>query len=87
MERCYCMREGYVPESDDVLPDRFFDETIYNKYGEPKILKKDEFLERREKTYLSFELNRNGTPPKENLKKLGMDFVIPTLEKTLGSWE
>ncbi|OGP54242.1 MAG: hypothetical protein A2162_08885 [Deltaproteobacteria bacterium RBG_13_52_11b] len=87
MERCYCMREGYVPERDDVLPDRFFDETIYNKYGEPKILKKDEFLERREKTYLSFELNRNGTPPKENLKKLGMDFVIPALEKTLGSWE
>jgi aldehyde:ferredoxin oxidoreductase len=87
MERCYCMREGYVPERDDVLPDRFFDETIYNKYGNPKILKKDEFFERREKTYLSFELNRNGTPPKENLKKLGMDFVIPAMEKSLGSWE
>jgi len=33
MERCYCIREGYVPTRDDVLPDRFFEETIYNKYG------------------------------------------------------
>ena len=87
MERCYCIKEGYVPLRDDVLPDRFFEETITNKYGEPKILKREEFLERREKTYLAFELNRSGIPPKENLKKLGMDFVIPTMEKTLGSWE
>ena len=87
MERAYCIREGYVPVRDDVLPDRFFEETITNKYGEPKILKKEEFLERREKTYLAFELNRSGIPPRENLRKLGMDFVIPALEKTLGSWE
>ena len=85
MERCYCMREGYVPVRDDVLPDRFFEEIIYNKYGEAKVLKREEFLDKREKTYLSFELNRNGIPPKENLRKLGMEFVIPTLEKTLGS--
>jgi len=87
MERCYCIREGYVPVKDDVLPARFFEETLYNKYGNPKTLKRNEFLERREKTYLSFELNRNGIPPKENLKKLGMDFVIPALDKTLGGWE
>ena len=42
-------------------------------------------MDKREKTYLSFELNRNGIPPKENLIKLGMEFVIPTLEKILGS--
>ena len=87
MERCYCLREGYVPTRDDVLPDRFFEETIYNKYGEPKILKREEFLEKKEKTYLAYELNRNGIPPKENLRKVGMDFVIPTLEKTIGNWD
>ena len=85
MERCYCLREGYVPVRDDIMPDRFFEETIYNKYGEPKVLKREEFMDKREKTYLSFELNRNGIPPKENLIKLGMEFVIPTLEKILGS--
>jgi hypothetical protein len=41
---------------------RFFEETITNKYGEPKILKKKEFLDRGEKTYLAFELNRSGIP-------------------------
>jgi aldehyde:ferredoxin oxidoreductase len=87
MERCFCMREGYIPERDDVLPDRFFEETITNKYGEPKILKKDEFLERREKVYLLFELNGRGIPSKENLRKLGMDFVIPTLENITGIWD
>ena len=87
MERCYCLREGYVPVSDDILPDRFFDETIYDKYGTPKILKREEFLKEREKTYLSFELNRDGIPPKGNLKKLGMEFVIPTLERMLRHWD
>ena len=86
MERCYCMREGYLPERDDWLPDRFFEETIYSKYGEPRILKREEFLDKREKTYLAFELNRQGIPPKENLKKLGMEFVIPALEKNLANW-
>ena len=87
MERCYCIKEGYVPMRDDVLPDRFFEETITNKYGEPKILNKDEFLKMKEKTYLLFELNRKGIPPKEQLKKLGMDFVIPALEKITGIWD
>ncbi|MFB3884864.1 MAG: aldehyde ferredoxin oxidoreductase N-terminal domain-containing protein [Thermodesulfobacteriota bacterium] len=87
MERCYCMREGYIPTRDDVLPGRFFEETIYNKYGKPKILNKDEFIDRREKIYLSFELDRNGIPPKKNLEKLDMGFVIPTLEKNIGSWD
>ena len=35
MERCNCIRDGYVPTRDDVMPDRFFDETIYSKYGDP----------------------------------------------------
>lgn len=87
MERCYCIREGYLPVRDDMMPDRFFEETICNKYGEPKILNREEFLEKREKTYFTFELDRNGIPLKENLKKLGMEFVIPPLEKTLPNWD
>ncbi len=87
MERCYCIREGYLPLRDDMLPDRFFEETIYNKYGEPKILDKEEFLEKKEKTYFAFDLDRDGIPTKESLEKLGMEFIIPTLEKTPGVWE
>ena len=86
MERCNCIREGYVPTRDDILPDRFFEETIYSKYGEPKILNRKEFYELREKTYLAFELTPQGIPPRDLLKKLDMDFVIPDMEKQIGTW-
>jgi aldehyde:ferredoxin oxidoreductase len=87
MERCISIREGYVPSRDDVLPDRFFTETIFNKYGEPKILSRERFFEMRKKAYLSFGLNEEGVPSKKTLESLGMEFVIPALEKKLGAWE
>jgi aldehyde:ferredoxin oxidoreductase len=86
MERCNCIREGYVPTRDDMLPDRFFEETIYSKYGEPKILGRKDFNELREKTYLSLELTPQGIPSRDLLKKLDMDFVIPAMEKQIGTW-
>ena len=85
MERCYSIREGYRPERDDLLPERFYTETIYNKYGEPKSMDRNVFMEWRNKLYLSYELDSNGLPPKDLLKKLGMEFVIPTLEKAAKS--
>jgi aldehyde:ferredoxin oxidoreductase len=84
MERCLCMREGYVPTRDDTLPDRFFEETIYSKYGDPKILDRDKFLETRKKTYLSFGLMETGIPSGKRLEELGMGFVIPVLEEKFG---
>jgi aldehyde:ferredoxin oxidoreductase len=84
MERCNCILQGYVPTRDDDIPARFFEETIYNKYGEPKILNRKEFLEMREKTYLLYELTPQGVPPRDLLEKLDMGFVIPVLEKEIG---
>ena len=81
MERCYSMREGYIPERDDMLPERFFKETVYNKYGEPKILNGKAFLEGRKATYRSYGLQEDGTPSKEVLEELGLEFTIPVLEK------
>lgn len=83
MERCYSMREGYVPSRDDVLPDRFFEEVIHNKYGEPRILDRGEFLVQREKWYLNNGLTKEGIPSRESLQELGMEFVIPTLDALL----
>ena len=85
MERCNCILQGYVPTRDDDIPARFFEETIYNKYGEPKILNRKEFLEMREKTYLLYELTPQGVPPRDLLEKLDMGFVIPVLEKEIGA--
>jgi aldehyde:ferredoxin oxidoreductase len=81
LERCYCMREGYIPERDDLIPSRFFNETIYTKYGKPLKLDRDEFLKQREKWYSSIRLDKNGIPSSEYLQELGLEFVIPVLEK------
>ena len=37
------------------------------------------------KLYLSYDLEPNGIPPKETLKRIGMEFVIPMLEKMPGN--
>ncbi|MFB3887299.1 MAG: aldehyde ferredoxin oxidoreductase N-terminal domain-containing protein [Thermodesulfobacteriota bacterium] len=84
MERSVSIREGYVPLRDDILPDRFFDETIYSKYGVPKILDRKKFFEMREKTYLGFGLNEKGIPSRKTLRDLDMEFVISVLEEKLG---
>ncbi|MEW6671918.1 MAG: aldehyde ferredoxin oxidoreductase N-terminal domain-containing protein [Thermodesulfobacteriota bacterium] len=86
MERCYSIREGhYVPERDDVMPERFFQETIYNKYNEPKKLNKEEFLAKRKELYRSYGLKDDGTPSPEFLEQLGLEFAIPVMEETLKS--
>ena len=77
MERCYSIREGYVPERDDTLPDRFFEETIYSKYDGPKVLDKEEFLEKRKELYHSYGLRDDGTPSPTLLEELGLGFAIP----------
>ena len=83
LERCYSIREGYLPERDDVMPERFFEETIYNKYNEPKILNKEEFFEKRKERYLSYGLQEDGTASAETLEKLGLGFTIPVMEEAL----
>ena len=84
MERCYSLREGYVPERDDLLPDRFFNETIYSKYGEAKVLNRAEFLEKRKGVYQSYGLADNGRPTEAFLEELDLGFTIPALKNQLG---
>jgi len=81
MERCFCLREGHLPVRDDVMPARFFNEVIQTKYGKPLKLDRAEFEKEREKFYTSLGLNKEGLPPKEYLRKLKLEFVVPTLEK------
>jgi aldehyde:ferredoxin oxidoreductase len=83
MERCFSIREGYVPQRDDMLPDRFFIESIANKYGESKILNREKFLERRNKVYRAYGLQDDGTPSADLLEDLGLEFTIPVLEQIL----
>jgi len=83
MERCYSMREGYMPARDDMLPARFFEETIQTKYGQPLVLDRAKFEEQRALWYSAYGLTAEGTPRRETLERLGMDFVIPELGEAL----
>ncbi|MDP2718362.1 MAG: aldehyde ferredoxin oxidoreductase N-terminal domain-containing protein [Dehalococcoidia bacterium] len=80
MERIFALREGHVPERDDVLPERFFTETIYDKSGKPHILNKDQFFEHRKRAYLELGLGENGIPGRKLLTDVGLDFAIPSLD-------
>ena len=83
MERCYSLREGYQPEKDDFLPDRFFNEIITNKYDEPKVLDRNEFIKQRRRIYHDYGLKDDGTPSKALLDELGLSFTAPELKKTI----
>lgn len=84
IERCYSIREGhYIPERDDIMPERFFQETIYNKYNEPKKLDKEEFFKKRKELYHSYGLQDDGTPSPEVLEELGLEYAIPVMEEAL----
>lgn len=85
MERCYSIREGYLPQRDDKLPNRFFEEVIHNKYGKPLVLDQAKFQEQRAFHYSIYGLKQDGTPQREDLVRLGLDFVIPDLERLLGN--
>jgi aldehyde:ferredoxin oxidoreductase len=83
MERCYSLREGHDPQRDDLLPERFFSEVIHDKYGEAKVLDRDEFLAERKRRYRSYGLADDGRPTREFLEELGLGFTLPDLKQQL----
>ncbi|MBF8267653.1 MAG: hypothetical protein HW388_1161 [Dehalococcoidia bacterium] len=79
--RCISLREGYLPSRDDDLPPRAFDEPISDKYGKTWVWDRAEFEADKRKTYVTqLKLTETGLPPRAELKRLGLDFVIPVLE-------
>ncbi|MFC2068664.1 aldehyde ferredoxin oxidoreductase N-terminal domain-containing protein [Chloroflexota bacterium] len=79
--RCVSLREGYLPSKDDYLPPRAFDEPITDKYGTTWVWDRYEFEKEKKKYYVqTLKLTEEGLPPREGLKNLGLDFLIPVLE-------
>jgi aldehyde:ferredoxin oxidoreductase len=78
--RCISLREGYYPPKDDYFPPRAFDEPITDKYGKVWVWDPDEFEEKKKEFYLTkLKLDEKGLPPRNELERLGLDFIIPTL--------
>ena len=79
--RCISLREGYHPAKDDYFPPRAFDEPITDKYGTTWVWDRAEFEEEKKQYYVNkLKLTEAGLPPREDLKRLGLDFVIPVLD-------
>ncbi len=79
--RCVSLREGYHPAKDDYLPPRAFDEPVTDKYGTTWVWDKADWEQEKKRFYVErLKLTEAGLPPREGLKQLGLDFVIPVLE-------
>jgi aldehyde:ferredoxin oxidoreductase len=84
LERAWNIREGSIPDEDDVLPDRFHEDplTLGPKGGTPAaIYPRDQYEKDRQMWYSERGCDAHGIPTKETLKTLNLDFVIPTFEK------
>jgi len=84
LERAWNIREGLRPDRDDVLPERVFEEplTLGPNAGTPAaIYDRKKFVEDKQAWYKARGCDEHGIPTKNTLRRLGLDFTIPTLEK------
>ncbi len=78
--RCISLREGYDPAKDDYLPPRAFEEPITDKYGTTWVWDRQELEQEKRKYYVqTLKLTDQGLPPRTELERLGLDFVISAL--------
>jgi len=79
--RCVSLREGFHPDKHSFLPQRAFDEPITDKYGNTWVWTREEWEAAKKKHFLeTLKLSERGLPPREELQRLGLEFVIPVLE-------
>ncbi len=84
MERAWNIREGLVPERDDVLPERVFTEplTLGPKAGTAAaVYDRKKFEEDKQTWYKARGCDTHGIPTKKTLRDLDLAFTIPGLEK------
>ncbi len=83
LERAWNIREGLIPERDDVLPERVFTEplTLGPKAGtEAAIYDRAQFEKDKQTWYKARGCDPHGIPTKKTLRDLDLAFVISTLE-------
>ena len=86
LERAWNIREGLVPDRDDILPERVFTEplTLGPKAGTAAaIYDRKKFEEDKQTWYKARGCDKHGIPTKKTLKDLDLSFIIPILEKTV----
>jgi aldehyde:ferredoxin oxidoreductase len=85
-ERALNVREGLVPDRDDILPERVFTEplTLGPRAGTAAaIYDRKKFQEDKQTWYKARGCDEHGIPTKKTLRDLDLAFTIPLLEKTV----
>lgn len=81
LSRAFNIREGMNPLRDDVLPQRVHTDAFTYGKGKGKIYPREKFEKDRAEWYRARGCDERGIPTREHLRKLGLDFVVPELEK------
>jgi len=84
MARMYNIREGMVPERDDVLPERVHTDAL--QWGPKKgaLYPQDKFIKDREEWYRERGCDERGFPLEETLQGLGLGFALQVLREQAG---
>jgi aldehyde:ferredoxin oxidoreductase len=64
-----------LTKDDDLLPERFYNESIAAE-GKEKILDREDFSSMRKEYYKSFGWDENGVPNQETLRKLSIQPIV-----------
>lgn len=86
LERAWNIRQGLVPDRDDILPERVFTEplTLGPKAGtEAAVYDRKTFEEDKQTWYQTRGCDEHGVPTKKTLRDLDLAFVIPVLDKVV----
>jgi aldehyde:ferredoxin oxidoreductase len=75
MARVYNLREGMVPERDDVLPARVHDEPLTQGPKAGAFYPREDFLRDRAQWYADRGCDEKGFPTRQTLDALGLGFA------------
>jgi len=81
MARSYNIREGMRANQDDILPERVHSDAFTKGPEAGALYTHEDFLKDRTGFYHRRGCNEEGIPTEEHLKELGLEFVIPEMEK------
>jgi aldehyde:ferredoxin oxidoreductase len=86
LERAWNIRQGLVPDRDDILPERVFTEplTLGPKAGTAAaVYDRKQFEEDKQTWYQLRGCDAHGIPTKKTLRTLDLAFTIPSLEQVV----
>jgi len=83
LARTYNIREGIIPEMDDVLPERVHTEPLTKGKKAGSVYPLEKFKADRLKWYEERGCDSTGVPKIEHLINLGLDFAVPVIKKHL----